>query len=539
MEDLNQLRPNPARKRASTPRSKTGCVTCKIRRLKCGEERPSCYRCVKSGWHCDGYDHVNTLSASNDGAMASLLPRTPSLSPSPTRSLIEPAMLLLLDDQEQYYFQNCGEELAGQMQGHDVFFWQGIALQESITTFSVRHGMVAIGALKKSAVRRSGRYQMDETPGPHREFALQQYHKAIHSLRESIPNLEDEKAARSTLVACMVLAIFDDFIGHRAFALQHLRYAREILLKSNILLPNPTIRGDQENERLASIFLRLDMQALFAMGIDEHRTCIPLHPHSPTFSLPNRLSSFDEARNLISLVVWEGSRFFYHTMKYQLLPRNQVPPAVCRLRDYLVNRLYDLIQLLADMKDERPGTTFHPLLRVESLALHPTMLLIRLIPSLGAPETACDVLLPQFNYLLNLSREIINFEARENPSGIGIETYSSEVRTVSPLLLVATKCRIAVLRREAISLLLHSHRREWMYDSLLSAQIGEWMMSIEEEGIDITGYIPEHSRAWGESVELDFLEGQSRKAKIRCRQNFRSRVSGKIEWRLREKHISW
>lgn len=75
-----------------------------------------------------------------------------------------------------------------------------------------------------------------------------------------------------------------------------------------------------------------------------------------------------------------------------------------------------------------------------------------------------------------------------------------------------------------------------MYDSLLSGQIGEWMISIEEEGMDTNGYIPEHSRAWGESVELDL---QGRKARVRCRQNFKSRVTGKVEWRWREKHISW
>ena len=27
----------------------------RIRRIKCGEERPNCLRCVKSGWQCDGY----------------------------------------------------------------------------------------------------------------------------------------------------------------------------------------------------------------------------------------------------------------------------------------------------------------------------------------------------------------------------------------------------------------------------------------------------------------------------------------------------
>jgi hypothetical protein len=36
-------------------RTKTGCLTCRKRRIKCGEERPVCGNCVKSKRHCEGY----------------------------------------------------------------------------------------------------------------------------------------------------------------------------------------------------------------------------------------------------------------------------------------------------------------------------------------------------------------------------------------------------------------------------------------------------------------------------------------------------
>jgi hypothetical protein len=37
-------------------RTKTGCLTCRKRRIKCGEERPTCVNCIKSKRHCDGYN---------------------------------------------------------------------------------------------------------------------------------------------------------------------------------------------------------------------------------------------------------------------------------------------------------------------------------------------------------------------------------------------------------------------------------------------------------------------------------------------------
>lgn len=37
-------------------RTKTGCLTCRKRRIKCGEERPTCINCIKSKRNCEGYN---------------------------------------------------------------------------------------------------------------------------------------------------------------------------------------------------------------------------------------------------------------------------------------------------------------------------------------------------------------------------------------------------------------------------------------------------------------------------------------------------
>jgi len=42
--------------RSSRKRTKTGCLTCRRRRIKCGEERPICSNCVKSKRQCEGYN---------------------------------------------------------------------------------------------------------------------------------------------------------------------------------------------------------------------------------------------------------------------------------------------------------------------------------------------------------------------------------------------------------------------------------------------------------------------------------------------------
>ncbi|KAI9704726.1 MAG: hypothetical protein M1836_006506 [Candelina mexicana] len=42
--------------RPSRKRTKTGCLTCRKRRIKCGEERPICNNCIKSKRSCEGYN---------------------------------------------------------------------------------------------------------------------------------------------------------------------------------------------------------------------------------------------------------------------------------------------------------------------------------------------------------------------------------------------------------------------------------------------------------------------------------------------------
>lgn len=48
----------PAKKSTFSRRSRTGCLTCRHRRIKCDERKPFCFNCEKSKKTCTGFDHV-------------------------------------------------------------------------------------------------------------------------------------------------------------------------------------------------------------------------------------------------------------------------------------------------------------------------------------------------------------------------------------------------------------------------------------------------------------------------------------------------
>ncbi|KAH8808719.1 hypothetical protein F5884DRAFT_753238 [Xylogone sp. PMI_703] len=63
------------RSRASKPKVRTGCTTCKIRHVKCDETKPACMRCVKFGRQCDGYAQVKTSEPASSSSRT-LQPKT-------------------------------------------------------------------------------------------------------------------------------------------------------------------------------------------------------------------------------------------------------------------------------------------------------------------------------------------------------------------------------------------------------------------------------------------------------------------------------
>jgi hypothetical protein len=349
--------------------------------------------------------------------LAPIRPRSKSASASPSSSPTPPPstphVAPQLDEQELGYFQSFFKDVSPQYQDYATFW--GYALKESKTSFSIRHGIVALGALFKSAKQSSSaHYRVDLTQGTHRQFALEQYQKALQSLRESIPGIHKGDSVRTTLISCLILSCFDNFLGNGGFALQHITSARNVLsMSEQPKTPPPTAQlvGDGE-DILMTGFYRMDLQALCLLGADENRTYVQFELQNPIVSLPAKFINIDEARNARNLLVWNGYRRFYQTDFYQFGPKEAIPPSAMEVRDYLVRQLYTLheqIDLL--LLDSKPDPQLHPLVQAEAMKAYSTTLLIRLVMSLQAPQTTSDTLLPEFEYLLSIARRALEFEA--------------------------------------------------------------------------------------------------------------------------------
>ena len=127
-------------------------------------------------------------------------------------------------------------------------------------------------------------------------------------------------------------------------------------------------------------------------------------------------------------------------------------------------------------------TIMNPAAVVLSLYQKITVITLAAIPS--ESEMVYDVFLPDFKHIVHMCALLItSHSSAQKPLN---HRFTFEVGIVPPLHVTATKCRDPVVRREAVGLLFASPRQEGMWDGVLSARIGKWICSCEEDGLELS-----------------------------------------------------
>ncbi|KAF7873985.1 hypothetical protein EAF04_002657 [Stromatinia cepivora] len=206
---------SPHRYRICGTPVRTGCRTCKIRRVKCGEEKPFCKRCTSTGRRCDGYEIITDLKNRNGTK------KQPSISTVvQSNALQDPLETIMLD----FFHAYTAAEFAGDF---STEFWERRIFQAATIEPSIRHCIVALGAIHKNHIDTYQQGQAAENPTPTQAFAFRQYTKAIRILRESI--IREPHSLEMTLISCILFICFDCLVGDQAAGLVHLKSGLKIL----------------------------------------------------------------------------------------------------------------------------------------------------------------------------------------------------------------------------------------------------------------------------------------------------------------------
>jgi hypothetical protein len=219
------------------------CITCRNRRVKCDETRPSCLRCRKYGTECGGYLPGRRRPPSS--AYGSFATQARALVPkdqSGALLTLQPAGGLFETDLEHRYFKLFADHIATEICPYfNPESWSRMILQACATDASIRHAAIAIGALGKTyEIAQAGLCAVTgqkfpsavgRLPAPrvsiekrtvediiasanlvheayqHHWTALEQYDKAIKRMRTDISC--GQQTLRTTLLICIVIICFE------------------------------------------------------------------------------------------------------------------------------------------------------------------------------------------------------------------------------------------------------------------------------------------------------------------------------------------
>lgn len=470
---------------------------------------------------------------------------TPPESPGYALILREPSTIPF-DAQQGQYFQLFRDYTASELSGFfDFSFWTRRVLQECHSEDSIRHAVVALGALYKTLEKMtesppgspSDTDQLDNA-NQHWEVAFKHYSLAFKAVVSSASH--DQAKKRMSLMAHVLLACFDSFIGDHRQAIRQIQGGLALLEtlraeRRQASLPQPEEPVEQD---LIQMFTRLAIQAksydlafhfpqpyVIRLTPKTDGTTPSASDGGPPVStsaaqIPPVFASLHDGRLAWDTLCERIMRFTEQMSAYvKMSPMNILP---IELKRYGMvfdeqmeawSRAFDpiLVSRMAPAKSTQEKTA------IAVLKMNQIMGRILFSMTFCDSESDFDQFLPFFRDIVTLAMEVIGDEERRaaakrcpNPEFCQHQpvhadifgeytarhikpSFSADLGIVPPLFVVATKCRDALTRQQAIQLLRTSSRREGMWDSELCARIGSWIATIEEEDDGVVDLPRPHS----------------------------------------------
>ncbi|KUJ17310.1 uncharacterized protein LY89DRAFT_584492 [Mollisia scopiformis] len=278
---MEHKKPNKARSRSGKVRS--ACRTCKVRRIKCDEGKPSCSKCIKSGRPCDGYGvQVTSLVQARESSLSS------------------PDIHSYRSEKENRGFDYFRYKALSELIGFDTKsdFWSHVVLRFSEASPAVFRAVLSLSALHETTY-----CQGSETTMESMTF-LRQYNKAIRQLcsRQTI------QPVQFTLTCCILFICLENLRGNYDAALLHLEKGLEVLKHWHT--QDVTSSEQEAREFITRAFQRLDMQATTFLDSRQPRFNISSLDQASTRITNKPLSFVDlhQARATLEALV---SKLFY------------------------------------------------------------------------------------------------------------------------------------------------------------------------------------------------------------------------------------
>ncbi|KAJ5530039.1 hypothetical protein N7527_003432 [Penicillium freii] len=446
------------------PRSKLGCRTCKIRRVKCGEEKPSCVRCTSTGRKCDFAD---TQSSSSFPISAITSPL--SLSPNTNTVWRERRAFA-------YYFECAASSIGG---GLDVDFWRTVVPQVCRYEPAVWDAIITISALFERPQQSpdSGLQRHDNSVSftkTHQD-ALGWYSRSVSAVRQRIE--QGSVDAFVGLISCVLFICIEAIQGNADGAMQLYHQGVQLIaaLRPQIA-PGATNKASLLEDTIIPIFIRLGTFALASGGVPATALLRDTEDASS-----EQFDSLKSAREAIVLLAIEVP-FFERSCSQHLLQADvsHVPEEfniklfslAARLRNW--RTAFDKLMTVLHAKDilslQQIGTG-------ALLLSYHEMLYVMLETCTSLSFMQFDAYLPNFQNIVEQSAIAPKASVRSDGTQ---PPFTFDLNIGLPLWFTSLRCREPHIRRAALALLRQAPSVQGFYQCSIWAGVGQIIMELEE-----------------------------------------------------------
>ena len=454
-------------------KTRSGCITCRRRRVKCDEGTPSCMRCKKSGRSCEGYDtpvpwifehqppkpssraftfitykttassantktsHSNLLFRQSNRKLNSLRP-TESVSAGIPRALSVSINGTQVDRYKyNFYIRYCHTtiEVADET---DVELFSRIIPQAGFHVPAIRSAVLTIASYVESLLDM-------ENASRHRLYAEYNYTKVLKETA-SMHSAASGSNWVEILLLSMLLRCLETHRNDYDRAVMHLRGALGIIQEHHC------------TSRLASLdscIQRLIDRVISKPTIRQDQAVTQANSPLVAFALSNSITDRFCKSLALSGSICDSE-----------LERNEL------VRETIA-QIDQCISCIQAMRVKCGPTAS---LIASQIQNHISRLVLSTLTTASKSSFAKSTaefreildLCFEFDDLNNGRTRVASSNGYQLRLGVGTELVTS-------VLFVATECGDRQVREAAISLLRSSFRQEWLWDSFQAAQVAEWL----------------------------------------------------------------
>ncbi|KAL7928425.1 hypothetical protein V8C35DRAFT_318252 [Trichoderma chlorosporum] len=506
------------RPRKFAPKSRLGCKTCKIRRVKCDLSQPSCLRCESTGRTCDGYPEMplafmpdiessrNQNGKSNreegwetfySGNMTSAY-QLKGRYHGPISYNLTPLMILPVTGSAQneamWFFEHVSIKHLNEYRPCDS--WRKTLMFFAQTVPSVRHAATALALINRNYLDRdtTDRVHVHQLQSlkdwPPDKVALTHYNLAIQHLLNQATGGGTETIA-ITLLVCYLFTCFDQLAGNYVQATRHLHGGVELLRSIDKAILNSSNTYEDAGFSGARTLIcqvtrqirRLDMQAVIFL-VDwtpmENQETLTYQSSAAN----DAFRSLDQAADHLQILI--GQVMGIRNTEQQMFLMGSMPSSPSPMTDLFLGQLETWLNLFENMlqRGDSYGTDSETYASISLLRLQHTIAWTLLQCHGPGREMEYDNHISQFQKCVALVDDVA--AAHEQYSGSLNPTFTPEIGIIPVLYIIGVKCRHPAVRREVLTILRRQPMREAVWDSIIVARVIERVIEIEESGVDMS-----------------------------------------------------